>query len=99
MKFHVIALAALCLVPLSARADKIAHQGDDWVQITDKPCTLTLPQVDPSTLGDWHAAHAKFQGQDFKACWYKVPDGVALAYEDGDVGIVPDDELKPVMDL
>lgn len=89
----------LLLVAAPALADSVARQGADWVRITARPCTNEkVPQhiPDAGRRLDFRAATAQFGGQGYSACWTPIPGGVGLVYEDGDQGIVPQGDLKPV---
>lgn len=97
MKFLPILLVTL---PLSAlAADQVAHQGEDWVRITDKPCVNEQVVARLPTPEDYLAAHAFFEGKHFEACWRPMGQAALVIYEDGDQGLVPAGEFKPVMDL
>jgi hypothetical protein len=101
MKYLVVVLAVLLgLLSFPAYADRIARQGNDWVRITDKPCTneavVKHLQAPAEKFGE---AVAQFNGQPYHACWISFRGGVYLVYEDGDQGIVPDQHLKDVMEL
>lgn len=98
----LIVMAALLALAGPAFADGIARQGADWVRITALPCTseavLGVIQAAGDNAKDYRAASAEFQGHQFNACakpiWEK--NLLWLRYEDGDQGLIPFDEVKPV---
>lgn len=94
-----LAAAFLCL-PVAA-GDLEARQGDDSVRLTDKPCTApaVLERLEPGAREQYQAASAVFQGQRFTACWRMMGNVAHLVYEDGDQGIIPALELKPVSEI
>jgi hypothetical protein len=100
---RALALIAVSLVMLFvtglALADAEARQGSDFVRITARPCS------DPNVLRhipdsgrqlDFRAATGTFSGQTYSACWTPLRGGIGLVYEDGDQGVVPQADLKPV---
>lgn len=100
-------LLALFLVMISAPAlgDSEARQGADWVRITALPCSdatvlehLTAASENPL---DYRAARAEFQGAPYMACWKPLFDArtIFLQYSDGDQGLVPFTDLKPMRDV
>lgn len=97
-----ILLIAAMLAAGPALADSEAHQGADWVRITARPCTdlkvleqIGLAQDNPLA---YRAAIAEFNGEKFTACWKPMFDRemIYLRYGDGDQGMVPFADLKPV---
>jgi hypothetical protein len=99
---RTILFVAALAVASPAGADAIARQGADWVRMTALPCKqesviaqIELQGEDPK---DFRAASAELNGHLFSACarplWER---GVILIrYEDGDAGLVPFGEFKPV---
>lgn len=82
--------------------DLVARQGDDSVRLTDQPCPIVgviVERVPAGARGFLRLARAHFQGQDFTACWLQGDGLVFLLYEDGDQGVIPMDDLKPVSDI
>jgi hypothetical protein len=89
-------LILLVAASFAVHADMIGRQGNDWVRLSDKPCTneLILRQILPERRKDFFAATAFFNGQQYAACWLALQGAAGLVYEDGDTGIVPADELR-----
>lgn len=92
------ALAAFAAAPSFAE-ELVARQGNDSVRLSDTACIsqLVLNRLDPSSVEEYKAASAVFQGQRFTACWRMMGNVAHLVYEDGDQGIIPVQELKPEM--
>lgn len=90
----------MLLAAAPALADAEARVGSDWVRITARPCSNDKVVGHILAAGrnalDFRAATARFQGQDYSACWTPGGPGVVLVYEDGDTGMVPARDLKPV---
>lgn len=71
--------------PLTARIDTSTFL------IYEERCTIkaALDQV-PATLHPrLGKAKATVEGKAYNACWFLVPGGIRLLYEDGDVGMIP----------
>lgn len=100
-----LAILAMLALPGTAKAeDRIARQGADSVTISERPCLVAsvLIQIDRLAPGErekFQRADATFGGQKFFACWQAVPGGVHLIYEDGDQGLIPAADLKPVLGI
>lgn len=92
----MIVMALLLLPGPLLAADRIAHQGDDWVRFTDKPCTSeqVRARLLPGEVDNWRAASAMFQKQMYQACYREVRGSAYLLYEDGDGGMVPTADIK-----
>lgn len=92
------ALATFAVAPSFAQ-ELVARQGNDSVRLSDSACSSqeVLRRIEPGTAGDYKAASAVFQGQNFTACWRIMGNVAHLIYEDGDQGIIPVQELKPDM--
>lgn len=99
-----IAIAAVILIALAlppyARADSIAKNGADWVRLTARPCenaeVIAAIQAKGLEPGAFWAASAHVDGKDFAACWLVAPGGAGLIFDDGDVGYVPQGDLKAI---
>lgn len=92
------------IAPIAARAgDLIARQGDDWVRAYEAPCNHvgTLIAIDKlaAPREGFQKAMASFGGQSFYGCWRIVGNVMHVVYEDGDQGIIPVRELKPVTEI
>lgn len=107
LSHHWNLVAALLLVllamllPRMALADSEARQGADWVRTTARPCTneavlAILANIDKDAHLDYRQASAEFQGVRYAPCWRPHGNGIWLQYEDGDNGIIPQRELKPM---
>lgn len=83
--------------PLLA-GDRIASRGGDHVRISDLPCPYAsvLRFIPEEQRKDFQKADSRFQGQRYFACWRNIGEAVHLIYEDGDQGVIPVSELKPV---
>jgi hypothetical protein len=98
-------LLAGLLLASPAFADSEARIGADWVRISATPCKNEevlkhLKDAGESPL-DYRAATASWQGQDYQACWKPLMQQqmVYVRYTDGDQGLVPFRDLKPVKDI
>lgn len=94
----ILFLLSHFLLPV-AMADEIASHGDDWVRTTQQPCTneAVLRHLPPGDdRADYRTARARFQGQEYAACWKPISGGVGLLYEDGDQGVVPQRAFRSV---
>lgn len=94
--FTVAIAAAVAAAPAFSQ-ELVARQGDDSVRLSDGACQseLVLARVEPGSQDEYKAATARFQGQNFVACWRTMGGVAHLVYEDGDQGIIPMQELKP----
>jgi hypothetical protein len=100
---HCLLAAALLCAP--AFADSEARVGSDWVRISANPCKNEevlkhLKDAGENSL-DYRAATASWQGQGYQACWKPLmaQQMVYVRYSDGDQGLVPFRDLKPVKDI
>lgn len=101
---HALALIAVALVALFvtglALADAEARQGNDFVRITARPCkdekVLAAIAMHGRNPLDFRSARARFAGVEYVACWAMMGNAAYLIYEDGDQGVVPQADLKPV---
>lgn len=99
---RALALIATSLVMLFAPGLALAYsearQGDDWVRIFDSPCVSaeTLARIPEQSRNTFSKAQGSFSGQKYFGCWRKMGDSVYIMWEDGDQGIVPQEDLKPV---
>lgn len=100
---HCLPIILLSVAPLAHSADLIARQGNDWVRAYDEPCNHVETMIHIDRLGlprdEFRKARAEFRGQAFYACWRQQGNLLHFVYEDGDQGIVPADEMKPVQDI
>lgn len=89
----------LLLVASIARADAMARRGQDWVRLTLKPCedehVVAVMRAQGQDPLAYRAGSAHMSGVDYAMCWQPAPGGAALVYDDGDVGFVPKDIIKP----
>jgi hypothetical protein len=103
---RALALAlSLLLAASPVLADSEARIGADWVRISATPCKNEevlkhLKDAGENPL-DYRAAAASWQGQDYQACWKPLMQQqmVYVRYTDGDHGLVPFRDLKPVKDI
>lgn len=100
-----LAILVMLVVPSGAKAqDLIARKGADSVTISERPCAVAsvLIQIDrilPDEREKFQRADGTFGGKKYFACWRTSPGGVHLIYEDGDQGVVPLTEFKPVLSM
>jgi hypothetical protein len=95
-------LILLLAIAPAAFADSEARIGESRVRISATACsdeaTVAVLTADGENAADYRAATARFEGREFRGCWR--PDFqkrvILLRYEDGDHGMVPFDDLKPV---
>lgn len=97
------ALAPILLLAVApAFADSEARVGADWVRIAATPCTDEKVLAHITAAGDnpldYRAARAEFQGAPYIGCWRPLMDKgvVYIRYDDGDQGVVPFGDLKPL---
>jgi hypothetical protein len=99
---RTLSLILLLAIAPAAFADSEAHFGDARVRISATSCsnaaTVAALTADGEDPADYRAASAHVEGREFRGCWR--PDFqkrvILLRYEDGDHGMVPFDDLKPV---
>jgi hypothetical protein len=93
----ILLAAALAAAGAAMAGDLVGRDGDEWVRLTDAPCSseLVLGRLPASAAGEFHAATAQFHGQLFTACWRVMGNAAFLIYEDGDQGVIPLQALKP----
>jgi hypothetical protein len=97
-----LAILVMLVVPSGAKAqDRIARQGADSVTITDRPCGQKdiLGTIGERVGSEFLAAHGRFGGKDYRACWRPLGPSAHIVYEDGDQGIVPLADFKPVLSI
>lgn len=94
-------VAAVLSAAGSAVADSEARKGDDVVRIFDTPCVSaeTLARIQPHARSMFSKAQGVFGGQKFFGCWVKMDDDVFVIWEDGDRGVIPKADLKPVLEI
>jgi hypothetical protein len=88
------------LASLSATADFVAQQGDDYVLLRDTAgsCPAAIQEkINPDQVGRFKRADVKIQGQTFVACWAEASGYAFLVYEDGDQGAIPLELFKPYL--
>jgi len=92
----LIAAAALAACTTVQSGELRASNGRDAVWITDKPCTsaAVLARVAPQWRERLREARARWNGDEYRACWIVNGSDAHLLYEDGDQGIVPLADFK-----
>lgn len=102
MRYLIFILLLACG---ACHADAIARQGANWVRVTALPCkndkvVAAIQEARDDPL-DYRAASAHYGGEDFAACWRPMTERrmFYLRYEDGDTGLVPLDDMKPVPEV
>jgi hypothetical protein len=95
MKRLLLSLLML-LLPSAVMADWVANRGGESVRLTERPCTnaAVLKLIDPGNRKHFMAGSAVVDGKPFAACWLQAPYGALVVYEDGDMGVVPQGDLK-----
>jgi hypothetical protein len=98
MKSLLILLAA---ASFTVHADEIARQGEDWVRFTEKPCTNATILANPLVVAPdkWRDASTFLFGQHYAACWQDIGYAKHLVYEDGDQGLIPAADVKPLTEI
>lgn len=102
---RAILIAVALAMPTLALADSEARQGADWVRISALPCknekVLELIKAAGEDGKDYRAARAEFGGAGFTPCWRPMfqQEQVFLIYDDGDKGLVPFRDFKPVQEI
>ena len=99
--FRSILIAATLAAGPAVAGDMIARQGADEVRLFDSPCVSveTMVRIDPQERDQYRKAQGLFQGQRFFGCWRKNGSIAQILWEDGDQGIVPFVELKPLLEI
>lgn len=86
------------LWPRPAKAEDmlVATNGEDTVQLFDRPCThagtqivMIARRIPPKLREQFRAARATVRGEEWFACWMVDGDSAHLIYEDGDQGLIP----------
>lgn len=102
---RAILIAVALAMPTQAFADSEARQGADWVRISALPCknekVLALIQAAGEDGKDYRAARAEFAGAPYTPCWKPIfeREVVYMIYEDGDKGLIPFRDFKPVQEV
>ncbi len=95
-------IASLCATLVLATpvlaTDLVASEGSDSVRLAETACTnsTVLERAEPEIRPYLRAATAELQGRNFLACWRPTAEGAHLIYEDGDQGLVPLNNLRPL---
>lgn len=90
-------LVCLALVAQHAAAVPFATatNGEDWIQLTNEPCQLSLPHKMPKEMRASLLRAESYVGQEhFEACWDFNNDSIRVFYEDGDMGMIPKDDFS-----
>lgn len=92
---RLILIAAMFTAPAFS-ADMVARAGKDYVRLMAAPCAGVVSEMlVPAIRDDFLTAAASMNGKEYAACWTLRPDGtVIVAYEDGDVGLIPVTDFK-----
>lgn len=100
MRYLLAMIMMLAAAP--ALADSEAREGADWVRISADPCKDEKVLAHIAAAGedakDYRRARAEIQGASYSGCWQPLfnKEVIYLRYEDGDSGVVPFRDLKPV---
>lgn len=100
MRLIAFVLAALALVfstPAQAQ-DMEYREGPDWIRTSEAPCMYAgvLQHIPEGIRPQFQKAQASVNGVRYFGCWRPMGNVIHLFYEDGDQGIVPVADLKPV---
>jgi hypothetical protein len=98
----VFVLLLLLFAGAAYGAELIARQGNDFVRaFTHIACPKEIADTLPNMpkMGDFFYGEVQFNGVDYKVCWRMMGNAILLHYPDGDQGIVPLTELKPVLNV
>jgi hypothetical protein len=70
-----------------------------------EPCrnekVLAVIEAAADDVSDYRAATGSFGGQTFAACWMPLFEQrrAIIRYEDGDIGSIPFNDMKPVQNI
>lgn len=101
MRVAVLATFVACFAT-SVSAESEFRHGADFVRISAEPCknekVVALIEAQGGKATDFRAARAEVNGASYAGCWQPIFDKqlVNLVYEDGDMGLIPFNALKPV---
>jgi hypothetical protein len=97
-----LVLAAALLAAGSAFAASEAHMGSDWVRVTALPCkdeaVIAFLQKTGQDPADYRAGTADVGRHLYAVCWRPLfEQRMALViYPDGNQGLIPFSEFRPV---
>lgn len=91
-------VALLVVAAPALGAQRVYTQGSDEVRVFDTPCVSveTLNRIPPNEREGWNKAAGRVSGQRFFGCWRALGDAIYILWEDGDQGVVPLEDLKPI---
>jgi hypothetical protein len=95
----VVAAFALFTAEAAGPVDFIARQGSDSVIIhTTSACSneKIIARAPERFRDSLVSAKGHFQGKDFDACAFPYGESVYVLYDDGDNGMIPMSEFKPL---
>lgn len=89
-------LLALAIVATPALADRVASRDGVEVRLMDKPCPYgsVIRFIPEDMRSKYQKADATVDGKRYFACWREIPSGVHLYWEDGDEGLILEEELR-----
>lgn len=96
---RALVLILLLTTSFAVAGERVARQGDDEVHVFDSPCVSieTLNRMQESDRAGWNKVQGRFGGQRYFGCWRPLGDAsIGILWEDGDQGVIPLQELKPV---
>lgn len=102
-----LVILAMVALPLQAQAEMVYEDSDgDMVRVLDTACPADIAvRAQEGQRGYFKEAVTRMGGRYFRACalpasipGFSGPQ-VYLIYEDGDQGVIPNGELKPVQDI
>jgi hypothetical protein len=97
-----IFLILLLLAPLALAGERVVRQGADEVRVFDSPCVSaeTIGRIPEKDREGWNKVQGRFNGQRYFGCWRPLGDSaIHILWDDGDQGVIPLIELKPVLDI
>jgi hypothetical protein len=92
----VLLVATGCLA-----GERVARQGDDEVHVFDSPCVSaqTIIRIPENAREGWGKMQGRYQGERFFGCWRALGDNILILWEDGDQGLLPVQDFKPVLEV
>jgi hypothetical protein len=102
MRRSILFLILLLLTPLALAETRVLRQGNDEVRVFDGPCVSaeTIGRIPENEREGWKKVQGYINGQRYFGCWRPLDEAfVYILWEDGDQGLIPLTELKPVIEV
>jgi hypothetical protein len=84
-------------LPPPSLADLVAKAGTDTIRLSEGACVHggTLGHIRPEYREQFKKARASLNGQDWFACWIRMPNGdFFIMFEDGDQVVIRASDFK-----